>query len=47
MQLLMTMLHFVLLLGEVVVIVVVVVEKEEDDAGICRRLQSFNALTCD
>jgi hypothetical protein len=46
MQLLMTMLHFVLLLGEVVVIVVVV-EKEEDDAGICRRLQSFNALTCD
>jgi len=45
MQLLMTMLHFVLLLGEVVVIVVV--EKEEDDAGICRRLQSFNALTCD
>jgi hypothetical protein len=40
------MLHFVLLLGEVVVIVVVV-EKEEDDAGICRRLQSFNALTCD
>jgi hypothetical protein len=45
MQLLMTMLHFVLLLGEVVVIVVV--EEEEDDAGICRRLQSFNAFTCD
>jgi hypothetical protein len=45
MQLLMTMLHFVLLLGEVVVIVVV--EEEEEDAGICRRLQSFNALTCD